>query len=328
MTETLEQELKTALLAVRQAALICRTVQSAITDEVLEKKDKSPVTIADFSSQAVICRALHNAFPEDPIIGEEDAAELQGPENREFLEKIVAELTADGIQDPTPENVCTWIDYGGAKTYSDRFWTLDPIDGTKGFLRKEQYAVSLALIVEGKIVLGVLGCPNLPFPGENPTAGTLYYAIAGQGSYALPLVREQEPKRIRVTTTADFSESRFCESVESGHSSHSHSQQLAERLGISKEPRRLDSQAKYAVVAQGEADIYMRLPTRPGYREKIWDHAAGVLLVEEAGGEVTDIHGNPLQFDQGYELKNNQGVIVTNGHLHSLLIQSLDELEF
>ncbi len=192
MTDFLEQELKTALLAVRQAALICRTVQAAISDDVLEKKDKSPVTIADFSSQAVICRALHQAFPEDPIIGEEDAAELREPDNQEFLAKIVAELTAASIQDSTPENVCTWIDYGGAKTYSDRFWTLDPIDGTKGFLRKEQYAVSLALIVEGKIVLGVLGCPNLPFPGENTTAGALYYAIAGQGAYALPLVHRNQ----------------------------------------------------------------------------------------------------------------------------------------
>jgi len=186
----------------------------------------------------------------------------------------------------------------------------------------------LALIVEGKIVLGVLGCPNLSYPGENATAGTLYYAIADQGAYALPLVREQEPFPIHVTETKSFSESRFCESVESGHSSHGHSQQIVEKLGITREPRRLDSQAKYAVVAQGEADIYMRLPTRPGYREKIWDHAAGVLLVEEAGGEVTDIHGNPLQFDQGYELANNQGVIATNGQCHSLLIQALDELEF
>ncbi|WP_299468015.1 3'(2'),5'-bisphosphate nucleotidase [uncultured Gimesia sp.] len=326
MTTPFHCELQVALSAVRQAALICNSVQAAITDEVLEKKDKSPVTVADYSSQAVICRAISAAFPQDPIIGEEDAAELHQPENHEFLEKIVAELSSAGISETNAENACHWIDQGGAKEFSDRFWTLDPIDGTKGFLRKEQYAVSLALIVNGKIVLGVLGCPNLPFPADELIKGTLYYAVTGQGASAIPLNQDQPAIPIHVTTTGEFSQSRFCESVESGHSSHGHSQEVAERLGIEKEPRRLDSQAKYAVVAQGDAEIYMRLPTRAGYREKIWDHAAGVLLVEEAGGTVTDIHGKPLEFDQGYELTNNQGVIVTNGPLHAGLIEILDEL--
>ncbi|EDL58551.1 3'(2'),5'-bisphosphate nucleotidase [Gimesia maris] len=328
MTNPYERELQIALAAVKQASLICRSVQSAITDEVLEKKDKSPVTIADFSSQAVICRELLQAFPADPVIGEEDAGELKESENHEFLEKIVSELKSAGIPETSPEQVCSWIDHGGAKTYSDRFWTLDPIDGTKGFLRKEQYAVSLALIVDGKIVVGVLGCPNLPCPEDESASGTIYYAVAGQGAFAMPLESEsiQASSPIHATTTKDFPESRFCESVESGHSSHGHSQQIADQLGIEKEPRRLDSQAKYAVVGQGEADIYMRLPTRAGYREKIWDHAAGVLLVEEAGGTVSDIHGKPLEFDQGYELANNQGVIVTNGLLHPELIQTLKEL--
>ncbi|MCH9655166.1 MAG: 3'(2'),5'-bisphosphate nucleotidase [Planctomycetes bacterium] len=326
MTTPFQRELQVALAAVRQASLICRSVQAAITDEVLEKQDKSPVTVADFSSQAVICRALNAAFPEDPIIGEEDAAELRQTENHEFLEKIVTELSAAGIPESNAENTCRWIDQGGAKEYSSRFWTLDPIDGTKGFLRKEQYAVSLALIIDGKIVVGVLGCPNLPHPVNESIKGTIYYAVAGQGAFAIPLDQEQAAVPIGVTSTSNFSQSRFCESVESGHSSHGLSQQVAEKLGIQKEPRRLDSQAKYAVVAQGDADIYMRLPTRVGYREKIWDHAAGVLLVEEAGGTVTDINGKPLELNHGFELTDNQGVIVTNGPLHLGLIETLNKL--
>jgi len=325
MTTPFHRELQVAISAVRQASLICRSVQAAITDEVLEKQDKSPVTVADFSSQAVICRAINAAFPEDPIIGEEDAGELRQTENHEFLEKIVTELSAAGISESNAENACRWIDQGGAKEYSSRFWTLDPIDGTKGFLRKEQYAVSLALIIDGKIVVGVLGCPNLPHPINESIKGTIYYSVANQGAFAIPLDQAQVAVPIRVTTTSDFSQSRFCESVESGHSSHGLSQQVAENLGIQKEPRRLDSQAKYAVVAQGDADIYMRLPTRVGYREKIWDHAAGVLLVEEAGGTVTDINGKPLELNHGYELTDNQGVIVTNGPLHSGLIETLDK---
>jgi 3'(2'), 5'-bisphosphate nucleotidase len=88
----------------------------------------------------------------------------------------------------------------------------------------------------------------------------------------------------------------------------------------------MDSQAKYAVVARGEAEIYLRLPTRSDYREKIWDHAAGALIVEEAGGVVTDINGRPLEFNHGRELAANRGVIVTNGRLHHAVIEAVRAL--
>jgi 3'(2'), 5'-bisphosphate nucleotidase len=108
--------------------------------------------------------------------------------------------------------------------------------------------------------------------------------------------------------------------VESGHTSQSESERIAEMLGITTPPIRMDSQAKYATVARGEADIYLRLPTRKGYQENIWDHAGGVLLVEEAGGKVTDVHGRELDFSQGDQLTKNQGVIVTNGVLHDAVL--------
>ncbi|HUQ72609.1 MAG TPA: 3'(2'),5'-bisphosphate nucleotidase, partial [Planctomycetaceae bacterium] len=287
MPTVLSHELDAALVAVRDAARICRSVQSTIAPDAMEKKDKSPVTIADFGSQAVVCRVIGDAFPHDPIIAEEDSRELLNEQNAPFLHLIHDEICRQCIE-TSKEQVCRWIDRGGAEEFSHRFWTLDPIDGTKGFLRKEQYAISLALIVEGKIELGVLGCPNLPLvPGLSATAGSLFYAIRGQGAFALPLDGEVTPTRIQVTSTTDAKRARFCESVESGHSSHGASEQIAERLGITAAPVRLDSQAKYAVVARGEADIYLRLPTKKDYFEQIWDHAGGVLVVEEAGGRVT-----------------------------------------
>jgi HAL2 family 3'(2'),5'-bisphosphate nucleotidase len=119
---------------------------------------------------------------------------------------------------------------------------------------------------------------------------------------------------------------RFCESVESGHSAHGDAASVADRLGITAAPLRMDSQAKYAVVARGEADIYLRLPTRADYREKIWDHAAGALIVSEAGGTVTDIRGKPLEFHHGRELVANRGVIVTNGRLHDRVLAAIGDL--
>ena len=139
-------------------------------------------------------------------------------------------------------------------------------------------------------------------------------------------VTAAEPKRVTVSKNSDAAAARFCESVESGHTMHDHSSIIAEKLGIKADAVRLDSQAKYAVVGQGQAEIYMRLPTRPGYQEKIWDHAGGVLFVEEAGGRVTDIHGKPLEFHHGFELKENRGVIATNGPLHDDLLKVLPEV--
>jgi 3'(2'), 5'-bisphosphate nucleotidase len=128
---------------------------------------------------------------------------------------------------------------------------------------------------------------------------------------------------LHASDQADPQRARFCESVESGHSAHGDAEALAGRLGLSAPPLRMDSQAKYAVVARGEADIYLRLPTRADYREKIWDHAAGVLVVEEAGGVVTDITGKTLDFTHGSELAANRGVIVTNGRLHARVLEAL-----
>lgn len=318
-----QPELQTALAAVRDAAKICRSVQATITSEALQKKDKSPVTIADFGSQAVVCRVIGDAFPQDTIIAEEDSAELQVIENAEFLHRIHDEVCRHCIE-ASKDQICRWIDRGGATDFTHRFWTLDPIDGTKGFLRKEQYAISLALIIEGRIELGVLGCPNLGATVDSPAGvGSLFYAIRGEGAFKVPLDGGGEPTPIRVTGTTNPAAARFCESVESGHSAHSVSAQIAEKLGITASPVRLDSQAKYAVVARGEADAYLRLPTKADYREMIWDHAGGVIVVEEAGGKVTDVTGAPLEFVHGRTLANNRGVIVSNGHLHDVIIDTI-----
>ncbi|WP_240928059.1 3'(2'),5'-bisphosphate nucleotidase [Thalassoroseus pseudoceratinae] len=317
-----EAELAVGIDAVRQAMSVCEYVQAQVTPEAMEKRDKSPVTIADFASQAVICRSLGLAFPADPIVAEEDSAALKEPEQKPFLDRIEQELTRAGIQG-TVNDIYRWIDQGNSQSYCNRFWTLDPIDGTKGFLRGEQYAVSLALIVEGMPTVAVLGCPNLKT--ADGQSGVIFSAVSGRGASCQHTDENGSPQPIRVRETSDLTQSQFCESVESGHSKHDWSAQIAETLGIVADPVRMDSQAKYAAVARGDADIYLRLPTRPGYREKIWDHAGGVLVVQEAGGTVTDIDGKPLDFTHGMELATNQGVVVTTGHHHEKVIAAIQQ---
>lgn len=313
-----EKELKIAVSAVRAASRVCRAVQAdLVTAATLEKKDKSPVTVADFASQAVVCGALKAAFPDVPVVGEEDSKELREDAAAELRAKVAAHA---GMSEADALDA---IDHGGFAPGSGRdksestYWTLDPIDGTKGFLRGQQYAVALGLIEDGKVVLGVLGCPNLD-------DGLLMTAVRGQGAKRLSLEGEGiDGQAVNVSGVSIPADANFCESVESGHSDQDASVKIAAALGITAEPYRIDSQCKYAAVARGDAAIYLRLPTRPGYREKIWDHAAGMIVVEEAGGTVTDVRGRALDFSLGRQLEDNRGIIATNGEFHERVVAAV-----
>jgi len=321
-------ERETAIEAVTQAALLCAQVRAELVNvEALEKGDKSPVTVADFGAQALVCQHLKVAFPDDVIVAEEDSAQLQEPGNV----PILAEIT-DYVQKfhprATPDEVCHWIDAGnGAVT--ERFWTLDPIDGTKGFLRNDQYAVALALVENGRVQVGALACPAMPLSLDDPAGprGVVFIAVRGQGA-AMALFHSQDFTPIHVAPAGDAAHLRFVESVEAAHGDHARQEALARAAGIQQPSLRMDSQAKYGAVARGDAALYLRLPSprHPNYREKIWDHAAGSLVVEEAGGRVTDMFGNPLDFASDYKMHHNRGVIVSNGILHPAVIEALEHL--
>ncbi|MCY4204724.1 MAG: 3'(2'),5'-bisphosphate nucleotidase [Bacteroidetes bacterium] len=301
------KELQVVQEALREASQLCRAVQDRVA---ITKGDRSPVTIADFGSQALVCRALHAAFPEDPIIAEEDSTLLRADEQKELREILGLHLEA--IRPGTSlANAMKWIDYGNAENYSDRFWTLDPIDGTKGFLRQGHFAVALALIEEGEVVVSGLACPKLD--------KEIFLAAKGSGAK-----KGQHP--LRVSEIIPVSHARICQSVESGHSALGDIQRVAEHLGIGTNRIQLDSQAKYAVVACGDAEIYMRLPTGRAYIERIWDHAPGALLLTEAGGRVTDCAGKKLDFSCGKGLENNRGIIATNGKVHDEILEALTTL--
>lgn len=324
----LDYERHVAVAAVLQACALCQRVQATlVSEESMAKKDRSPVTIADFGAQAVVSHRLAAAFPADPLVGEEDADELRNPDHSLLTAKVVGH-----VQQIVPElaesDVLDAIDrgtYGGGP--NGRHWTLDPIDGTKGFLRNEQYAVALALIEDGQVVLGVLGCPNLPPGPAEPDGprGYLFVAIRGRGTFVRSLEDPTE-LAVQVTKIDDASQAIFCESVEKAHSSQSDSARVAQLLGISAPPYRIDSQCKYAAVARGDASVYLRLPTRKGYQERIWDHAAGSIVITEAGGIVTDAAGRPLDFSIGRTLRDNVGVIVTNGRLHERVVGVVKEV--
>ena len=118
----------------------------------------------------------------------------------------------------------------------------------------------------------------------------------------------------------------FCESVEAGHSSHGDQFAIASKLGVTKPSVRMDSQAKYGSIARGAGDIYLRLPVSATYQEKIWDHAAGDLIVREAGGQVTDTLGRRLDFSKGRTLAENKGVVAAPSAVHGQVLEAVKEV--
>ncbi|KAJ6917146.1 hypothetical protein NC652_019507 [Populus alba x Populus x berolinensis] len=355
------KELAAAKKAVSLAARLCQKMQKAILQsDVQSKSDKSPVTVADYGSQALVSYALQRELPSElfSLVAEEDSEDLLkdgGQETLERITKLVNDILAsDGsYSDSTlsTEDIVKAIDCGKSEGGSQgRHWVLDPIDGTKGmefltttcmllvecatyfeFLRGDQYAIALALLDEGTVVLGVLACPNLPLtsiaggsqqslPGE---VGCLFFSVVGGGTYMQPLDSSSAVK-VQVNATDNPEEASLFESYEAAHSMHDLSSSIVKKLGVKAPPVRIDSQAKYGALSRGDGVIYLRFPHK-GYREKIWDHAAGCIVVSEAGGLVTDVAGNPLDFSRGRYLDLDTGIIVTNQKLMPSLLKAVRE---
>src|SRR5262249_18248056 len=142
-----------------------------------------------------------------------------------------------------------------------RFWTLDPIDGTKGFLRGDQYAIALALLEKGQVQIGVLGCPNLNADARPDFGcpGVVVAALRGRGAWSAPADQPDQFRRLYVSERADPSQARTLRSFEAGHTNTDDMAELAGTLGVQAEPVLMDSQAKYAVLAAGHGELLFRL---------------------------------------------------------------------
>lgn len=361
------KELDLAVRIVHMACSLCQKVQqslvSAASGHVLAKDDDSPVTIADWSVQATVSWLL-SEFLEGrsvSIVAEEDVQTLSKPEAASLLSAVVntvneclAEAPKYGLQCPKKvlgtsqilEAISRCNSTGGP---TGRHWVLDPVDGTLGFVRGDQYAVALGLIEDGKLVLGVLGCPNYPMKKEllnynhqcnqiKPTSppssdiwqkGCVMYASRGTGqAWMQPLIHgdtkfewPNSATLLQASPVDDPSQATFCEPVEKANSNHLFTEGLANSIGLKNRPMRVHSMVKYAAIARGDAEVYIKF-ARSGYKEKIWDHAAGVVIVEEAGGVVTDAGGRPLDFSRGLYLEGlDRGIVACSGPiLHDKII--------
>ena len=303
--------------AVRQAAVLCQQVQ----DHYLVSSDKGehdPVTIADYGAQAILSRAISIHFPDDAILAEEQGGqfmELVAEQQRKEVIRLIGDILGMTV---TQVDVVKWLDYGQNREAS-RMWVIDPIDGTKGYISLRNYAIAVGMMVDRKPIGGIIGAPAYPGGAQ------LFHAQSGL-AYMQPL-KGGEVKRIHVSKRTEAATLRALESVEKSHANHDRMQIVREEAGLgSAELVHIDSMEKYARIAAGDAELYLRLPrlgsTRPFM---IWDHCAGTAIVEAAGGKVTDVDGSPLDYSTGKTLVN-QGIIVSNGAIHDRVIAAVQKV--
>lgn len=316
-------ETQTAIHVVTEASVLCQNVSAEWSEtHRSQKADKSPVTVADFGSQALINAGVRGYFPEDNIIAEENSDNLRAYLDSDYRGSVLETITeyVKRFHAATPAEVLEWIDMGNSQGGTGRHWTVDPIDGTRGYLRHMQYAVSLGLFEDNEILTGVLGCPNYPHDITNPDGdkGVLFIAERGLGMQAVDL--KDPTKRIAHVTLPI---PRIVQRHDIKPQEAAFNQRVAAELGLSPEGVGMDSQVKYGAVALGAAQVYLRF--KPRY-EHIWDHVPGILIAQESGATVTDVDGKQLDLTAGLDLVRNRGILATRAIDHAAAIAGLQRV--
>ena len=264
-----QAELLDALLATaREAGAIINEVYAS-EFAVDYKSPRDPVTAADRRANTLICERIAQLAPGAPIVAEES--------------------------DPAT--------FGAFRT-ADRVFFVDPLDGTREFVdRNDQFVVMIGLVEHGRPLLAAI---------HAPVTGISWAGIVGVGAFV-----ETNGKRspIRVSSTTALSDARIV--VSRSHRS-SVLEEALELLGARSVDPLGSAGLKCAEVAIGDAEAYVS----PGRSGKRWDIAAGEAIVVAAGGRVTDARGAAI--DYGAEsLVNDTGLVVTNGHVHDAILERI-----
>ncbi len=314
-----------------KVGVFTETVTSLGMENIQTKDDFSPVTVADYGAQIIVSHWLNTHFKEEPLIAEESLKTLPEENRKGFVDKLISVLEPF-LGKLSRSKIIEYLELNCSATKEKSYWVLDPLDGTKGFLRGNQYAISLGHVNRGAVDAGVLACPRLdlslfPEKENTPQKGCLFIAEKKKGAWVKLYHPSAELRPIHVSECKDPKNAKLLRSYESKHTDLEKTEMFLSKMGIlSSIP--VDSQVKYGLLACGEGEIILRFPPtdNPNYREKVWDHAGGAIILEEAGGKVTDIFGNAFQYNGEPLLNNSVGVFASNKYLHDIGIKVLQEV--
>jgi 3'(2'), 5'-bisphosphate nucleotidase len=285
-------------------------------------------------------------------VGEEDAADLRANDALmsrvwELLNTIAQdEFTQQGAckLPQTKEQMCDLIDQAGASRPggpgSGRVWVFDPIDGTKTYLRGELYAINIGLIIDGKQTLGVVACPNLSLSHsgylKNSDAdpkgnGCILYAIKGHGTFFRPLDENNRGLKCRLSVIpSTFAEQdlRFvtCTGLVDSALDGVHDV-VAKRLGVTYPGNDIVPWVvRWAAMALGIGNVTVWVYKRRDRYAKAWDHAGAMLLYEETGGKITDLHGKDIDLSAGRKLSANFGFVAAPAGSHAKVLKIVQDV--
>jgi 3'(2'), 5'-bisphosphate nucleotidase len=347
MSKAFSHERLIAELAVQRASVLAKRVQSAVNKGELSKTDSTPVTIADFAAQAILISAIHHAFPEDKLIGEEDADALRKDKNlqQRVWELVSSTRLADAESETmlaspaSVEEMLEFIDLGGRGTggRKGRVWMMDPIDGTDSFLLGQQYAVALALVEDGEEKVGVLGYPNLRLETgrvnemsvDEKGLGLMLSAVKGEGAVMRPMGTGslQAARPIERSKVKELKDLNFVDCATSESLDLEKHRQVAEIIGASWPGTDLwSSQVRYGALIVGGGDVMLRIHRRKDKVCSVWDHAGGQLIFREVGGKITDLDGKEIEFGTGRNLDVNMGMVAAREWVHARILQIVQEV--
>ncbi len=268
----LQKELETAVALARLAGetILRHYAAGFVTEHKIGVDNFSePVTIADREASRIIVDGLADAFPDDGILSEEEADDLE------------------------------------LRLSKRRVWIIDPIDGTSGFINHDgDFGVQIGLAEDGQPVAGVV---FLPFHNA------LGYAVKDGGSYLVS--GDDKPVRLHTSVKHNFGEMTLA--VSRNHPS-SRMSSIIRHFNFSNMVKRGSVGLKTGLIAAKSCDVYIH----PSPWTKLWDTCAPQIILEEAGGRLTDLFGYEMRYDRA-DLQNRNGIVATNGTAHELVVEHL-----
>lgn len=228
-----------------------------------------------------------------------------------IADRTASKIIVEGLAESFPEDAILSeeeTDDAENRMIGKRVWMIDPIDGTQGFINKDgDFGVQIGLTEDSEPILGVV---FLPFHNE------LFYAVKGEGTFLIE--NDESPKSLRVSAKTDFTE--MILAVSRNHLSPKMSQ-VASNFVVKEVIHRGSVGLKIGLIARQIADLYIHLSPRTKY----WDSCAPQIILEEAGGKMTDLFGAPLRYDL-HDVQNHNGILASNGAVHDSAVNKLRSL--
>lgn len=261
----------------------------------VELAREAGAAILDLYEGPLVIEQKSEAHDNEPVTQADKLA------NELIVKRLSREFPNDGIL--AEESVDT-----DRRLAKSRVWMIDPLDGTSGFIEGNgDFAVQIGLSIAGQSVLGVV---------YQPLTGVLYRAVRGGGAWV-----ERpgfQPQRATVSNHSEISTMRLAASR--SHRS-SRMDKVVQAFGLQEEVNRGSVGIKVGLIVEQQCDLYVHLSPQT----KQWDTCAPEIILREAGGILTDLFGRPLDYNRS-DLQNRNGLVASNGAVHSKIIESLTPL--